>query len=241
LEEKEKLVAEKKKEQNNLVDKKSEKNELVGKLRKDKKFINKEITEKRNAEILIKNMISKLIEDERIRKTKENRQKISTNNKNTEKKNETTQKTAPEKEFKNYDYDSFESFVTLKGKLNWPVKSGSIIRKFGENVNKKLNTVTLNYGIDIKTGQSSNVAVVAEGIVSAIDWIPGFGSVIIVTHKNNFRTVYGHVGDIVINEGERVKKGTILGAVNESLEGNILHFEIWNDRNYQNPEIWLAK
>ncbi len=234
--EKEKLVAEKKVEQNSLISKKTEKNELVKKLRKDKKFLNNEITEKRNAETEIRNMIARLIELERVRKTKEKEQKLIITDK---KKTENT--TAPEKTYNNYNYDSFESFSTLKGKLNWPVKSGKIVRKFGENTNERLKTVTLNYGIDIKTGSSSSVTVVAEGVVSAIDWIPGFGSVVIVTHKNDFRTVYGHVGDISINEGDRVKRGTVIGSVNESLEGNILHFEIWNDRNYQNPESWLSR
>ncbi|MFH0735767.1 MAG: peptidoglycan DD-metalloendopeptidase family protein [bacterium] len=233
--EKEKLEADKKKEQTILLGKKNEKNELVKTLRKDKRFLNNEIREKRNAETEIRNMISRLIESERIRKTKEKEQKLA----NTDKKK--TESLSTEKTYNNYNYDSFENFSNLKGKLNWPVKSGKIVRKFGENKNERLKTVTLNYGIDIKTSSSTSVSVVAEGIVSAIDWIPGFGSVIIITHKNDFRTVYGHVGDISINEGDRVKRGTVIGSVNESLEGNILHFEIWNDRNYQNPEGWLSR
>ena len=86
-----------------------------------------------------------------------------------------------------------------------------------------------------------NVLSVAEGIVSAIDWIPGYGSIVIVTHRDDYRTVYGHVANINVKEGEKVKGGSAIGKVNESLEGKILHFEIWNERNYQNPEIWLAR
>ena len=81
----------------------------------------------------------------------------------------------------------------------------------------------------------------AEGIVSAIDWVPGYGSVLIVTHRDEYRTVYGHVTDLKVREGDKVTPGKILGSVNESLEGKILHFEIWNERNYQNPEQWLAR
>ena len=42
-------------------------------------------------------------------------------------------------------------------------------------------------------------------------------------------------------EGDKISGGSPIGRVNESLEGNILHFEIWNERNYQNPELWLAR
>ena len=141
----------------------------------------------------------------------------------------------------NYDYSEFENFVDLKGRLGWPVSRGTISRKFGKNRNKKLNTISLNYGIDIKTRRFAKVKAVAGGIVSAIDWIPGYGSVLILTHKNNFRTVYGHLTDITVSEGDRINAGTVIGRVDESLEGNVLHFEIWRSRNYQNPTKWLVK
>ncbi len=243
LHEKEMLIKEKESEQKVLNDKKKEKNALLKDLKKDKKYLSKEITEKRNSEILIKNLISKLIEEERIRKTKEKEKRLTgKDKKENDKSGKNIDLESPkERVFSSVNYDNFENFGSLKGKLNWPVKSGSIIRKFGENVNDKLKTVTLNYGIDIKTASDASVVSVAEGIVSAVDWIPGFGSVIIITHSNNYRTVYGHVGDLAIGEGVKVKRGTVLGTVNESLEGNILHFEIWNDRNYQNPQVWLSR
>jgi len=129
----------------------------------------------------------------------------------------------------------------LKGKLNWPIQHGKIIRKFGENVNNNLNTITLNYGVDIKATSDLNVKAVAEGVVSAIDWIPGYGSVVIVTHKGDYRTVYSHLSDLYVSEGDKVRMGNVIAKVGESLEGNVLHFEIWNSRNNQNPEVWLVK
>jgi len=220
------LEKEKSEEQNKLDKRKEEKEKLLKVLRKNSSSIEDEIDEKRIAEIQIKNLISKLIEEERERLTKLREVKL---------KNEKAI-TVPD-----YNYDAFESFAELKGKLNWPAQNGSVIRKFGENKNERLRTVTLNYGIDLETSAGGNVYAVAEGIVSAIEWIPGYGSVVIVTHKNNFRTVYGHLENIKVNEGAKVKAGNIIGTVNESLEGSVMHFEIWNERNYQNPEEWLVK
>ena len=42
-------------------------------------------------------------------------------------------------------------------------------------------------------------------------------------------------------KGKKVKPVRAIGKVNESLEGKIPHFEIWNEKNYQNPELWLAR
>ena len=148
-------------------------------------------------------------------------------------------------ESSNYDVDlstrGLTSFSSLKGKLDWPISNGKIIRKYGENKISKTNTVMLNYGVDISASKDVNVKAVSDGIISAIDWIPGYGSVIIVTHKENYRTVYSHLSEIYVNEGDKVKPGNVIAKVGDSLEGRILHFEIWNSRENQNPEIWLAK
>jgi septal ring factor EnvC (AmiA/AmiB activator) len=227
--EKELLANQKLKEQDALEKKEKEKKALISVLKKDQKLIGDEINIKRKAEILIKNMIARLIEVDREAKKRALERKV---------KNE--KGVATGKLPQSFDYSSFQNFAQLKGSLGWPVKEGRIVRKFGESKNERLKTVTLNYGIDIGAGAAQNVLVVAEGIVSAIDWIPGYGSIVIVTHRDDFRTVYGHVTGISVKEGERIKAGTVIGRVNESLEGNIIHFGIWNERNYQNPEVWLA-
>lgn len=222
--EKEELVQNTIKEQNVLIEKQKQRRELVAALKKDQGNITKEIEMKRQAEIQIKNIIARLIEEERVRRTK------LLESKPKERNNVPT-----------YNYGNLENFLQLKGNMNWPVRGGQIVRKFGENRNERLKTVTLNYGIDIKIRDDQKVLSVAEGYVSAIDWIPGYGSIVIITHKDEYRTVYGHVADISVKEGQKVAAGDIIGRVNESLEGAILHFEIWNERNYQNPEVWLAK
>ena len=99
----------------------------------------------------------------------------------------------------------------------------------------------LNYGVDIAASKDLNVKAVSEGVISAIDWIPGYGSVIIVTHKGDFRTVYSHLSEIYVNEGDKVKPGNVIAQVGDSIEGKILHFEIWNSRENQNPELWLTR
>jgi len=99
----------------------------------------------------------------------------------------------------------------------------------------------LNYGVDIKSSGDLSVKSVAGGVISAIDYIPGYGSVIIISHKEDYRTVYSHLSEIFVNEGDKVKAGSVIAKVGESLEGYILHFEIWNSRVNQNPEKWFAK
>jgi len=226
VKEKEEIISSKTHEKKILEHKRKVKKKILTKLKKNKKSVVKEIRQKRKAEIRIKKMIADLIEKERNLELKRREKKL---------------KGELEDYKPKFNYNNFQNFAELKGKLSWPVQKGKIERGFGENKNKKTKTVTLNYGVDLKTKGNADVYAVAEGVVSAIEWIPGYGSVMIITHRNNYRTVYGHLTELNVLEGNKVKAGDIIGKVNSSLEGNILHFEIWNERNYQNPQKWLAK
>ncbi|MFA8342239.1 MAG: murein hydrolase activator EnvC [Rhodothermaceae bacterium] len=223
---KHRLASEKAREQSKLKSKKKEKKNLISVLKKDQKNIEQEISNKKNNEIEIRNIITKLIEEEKRRLASIRTKRLK--NKNVK---------IPDR----FNYSSLENFSALRGKLKWPLKGGKVVRKFGENKNTKLNTVTQNYGIDIKAGKYTDVNVVAEGFVSAIRWIPGYGTVVIVAHRDEYRTVYGHITDVQVEEGQRLSRGQKLGKVNTSLEGKLLHFEVWNDRNYKNPERWLSR
>ena len=135
---------------------------------------------------------------------------------------------------------TFSSFTELKGNMLWPLRRGKIVKGFGQNRNTELKTVTVNYGVDI-SAKDPNVRCVAEGIVSAIDWLPGYGTVIIISHKDDYRTVYSHLAEIFVEEGDRIGAGKVIAMIGESVEGKVLHFEIWNSRTNQNPTEWLAK
>jgi septal ring factor EnvC (AmiA/AmiB activator) len=242
------LLANQKSDEEKMLEvKRAERTKILNTIKNDKAALKSELDAKKNAEVKIQNLINKLIMETELRREAEEKRIAK------EKLNVLPKKFASKSnvekpdinEEKSYDVDlsisGLPSFAALKGRLNWPVSGGKIIRNFGENRNEKLNTVTLNYGIDIKTSPDADIHSVADGVVSAIDWLPGYGSVLILTHKGDYRTVYSHLSEIFVKEGNHVNTGSIIGKVGESLEGNVLHFEIWNSRNKQNPESWLTK
>lgn len=236
--EKQKITAQKESEVKVLNKKLSEQKNILDVLKKDKSKITKSISDKRKSEKQIRNLIIKLVEDSE--RSKKELEKERSNVLITSETKSTSQTFA--KEF-NVDLNTamFTSFSELKGRLNWPISKGRVVRKFGETKNQKLNTVTINYGVDIKAAGDLSVKCVAEGVVSTIEWLPGYGTVLIISHKGNYRTVYGHLSEIYVNEGDKVKTGGVIAKVSESLEGNILHFEIWSARQNVNPELWLKK
>ena len=218
-----------------LTQKLNERKAALNSIKKNNNELKKALTAKKESQKKIEQLIAQLIEKE----ASANKDQLTSIEKSTLEKNRIRDESA------SYDIDlntsSFASFAELKGKMIWPLHKGKIIRKFGENKHKSLNTVTLNYGVDIKADKDKNVRSVGEGVVAAIDWLPGYGNVIIISHKNNYRTVYSHVSEIFVSEGEKVKSGSVLAVVDEGLDGYVLHFEIWKGRDKQNPESWLGK
>ena len=59
---------------------------------------------------------------------------------------------------------------------------------------------------------------------------------LILNHSNGYRTVYAHLADVNVVEAQRVKEGTVIGKSDDSISGSMMHFEIWHDRDKQNPE-----
>jgi len=228
-------------EQKILTEKLNDRKVILNSIKKKKSELKKLIVAKKESQKKIENLIAKLIEEEEKRKQelalKQNGQLASSE--------KTSEKNKIKEENNTFDYDlstsSFSSFAEQKGKMIWPLHKGKIIRKFGENRNKSLKTVTLNYGVDIKANKDKNVRSVGEGVVAALDWLPGYGNVVIVSHKDGYRTVYSHLSEIFVAEGDKVKVGSVLAVVDEGLDGYVLHFEIWKSRDKQNPELWLAK
>lgn len=230
------LLAKAKDDEKKLLNQKlNNKKATLKSIKNNKKELKKLISAKRESQEKIEQLIAELIEKEKNAR----QDKFVTVD------NSAAEKNKIRDENVSYDYDlntaSFASFAELKGKMIWPLHKGKIIRKFGENKNKSLNTVTLNYGVDIKANKDKNVRNVGEGVIAAIDWLPGYGNVIIVSHKNDFRTVYSHVSEIFVSEGDKVKANSVIALVDEGLEGYVLHFEIWKGRDKQNPELWLGK
>ncbi len=132
------------------------------------------------------------------------------------------------------------AFEVSRGGLGWPVDGGRILTKYGTQQHPVLHTLTENKGIDISVPTGSRVSAVSPGEVSTIWWLPSFGNLVIVAHEGGYRTVYAHLGDIDVDEGQKVTAGQSLGKSGEGLSGPMLHFEVWRGRETLDPEKWLG-
>lgn len=134
-----------------------------------------------------------------------------------------------------------QKFASLKGKLIWPTQ-GEIITHFGSHKHPTLKTVTENLGIDIKAPLGSPIVAVDQGRVQTITWQRGLGNIIMLSHDEGFYTMYTHMAEIHVELRDNVEEGQVIGTVGDSgsLNGSVLHFQIWKNTENLDPEKWLG-
>jgi septal ring factor EnvC (AmiA/AmiB activator) len=221
LAEERRLIAEKAEEEDRLTALTAERKAILADIRKDKQLLQREIERQKQAAKDLENVIASLIEAERLRKEKREA--------------ELKERKLPQPP------PTVGTFAAKKGKLRWPVAEGVVVAKFGNQVHPRLKTVTVNTGIDIQVKAGSPVVSVAEGEVSMILWYPSYGNLLIINHYDGYRTVYTHLSEILVVEGQKVNEGQRIGTSGEAIDGPRLHFEVWKDREKQNPEHWLSR
>lgn len=235
------ILSEKTREERNLKEKLSDRKSVLRKIRKNKAVYRKALVRKNVAASQVEQLIADLIVKEQKRKEQEAAEERERSLADArERENLARMPAAAPKTDIN---ESVADFELLKGKLRWPVASGSIPKegKFGKHIHPDLKTVTQNTGIDIKTNAGSNVFAVANGEVAALSFIPGFGNILIINNYSGYHTVYAHLSDINVSKSDKVKVGEVIAHSGESIDGSLLHFEIWKEHDKLNPEAWLAK
>lgn len=228
------LLAEKTREEQSLKKNVAQRQQVLRRVRSDKKIYRQELARKTRAVQQIEELIADLIEKERVRREELRRKREEEAARERAKLASKNALPAPI-----LDLGPTGTFERRKGVLRWPVTSGYVASRFGNQTHPVLKTITQNSGIDISVSVGTDVVAVAEGEVSVLSFIPGYGNVLILNHYDGYRTVYAHLSDINVIEAQKVREGEVIGKSGDSIAGSILHFEVWKEREKLNPELWL--
>jgi murein DD-endopeptidase MepM/ murein hydrolase activator NlpD len=124
-------------------------------------------------------------------------------------------------------------------KWDWPVP-GMVTDHFGSRGGS-------HYGIDIAAESGTEIQSVEYGVVHKSYYSNTYGHVIFIQHPGDVETVYAHLSKRLVEEGDKVEKGKVIGLVGSTgrSDGNHLHFEVhhteWNidKSNAVDPFVFL--
>ncbi|MBP6284453.1 MAG: peptidoglycan DD-metalloendopeptidase family protein [Paludibacteraceae bacterium] len=135
-------------------------------------------------------------------------------------------------------------FEKNQGRLPWPVERGIIVGRFGVHAHPVLKHVTTdNKGIYLQTTPQSDARAVFDGEVTQRFSIPGSNYTVIVRH-GNYRTVYSNLTNVYVKVGDNIKARQAIGRIFVDTEDNNkseLYFQVWKERDIQNPENWITR
>jgi len=85
----------------------------------------------------------------------------------------------------------------------------------------------MHYGVDIDLERGDPVVSAFEGVVRVSRFHKQFGNVVVVRHSNGLETLYGHLSERVVQAGDHVEAGELLGLGGSTgrSTGDHLHFE----------------
>lgn len=127
-------------------------------------------------------------------------------------------------------------------RLIWPVV-GPVTSGYGYRTHPIFKTRQFHAGIDIGAPAGTAVRAAASGEVAYAGWLRGYGKVVIILHEGGIATVYAHLQDIVVSEGQRVSQGQVIGSVGTTgwATGPHLYFEVRVDGRAVDPLEYLPR
>lgn len=207
----------------------------------------KEFKKLQNDELGAKRTISQLTQKE-----KDVRKQLDSKRREVERLNREIERILAEavKEKKSVDYKETaadrqlsDKFELNRGKLPWPVKRGAVVEEFGQHNHPVFKNIKLpfNNGVNIATDLNAEVFSVFDGVVKQVLVMPGYNQCVLVQH-GNYYTFYCKLERVKVKAGSRVKTGESLGTLAAADEkSSVIHFQLWNGMDKQNPENWISR
>ncbi len=98
-------------------------------------------------------------------------------------------------------------------------------------------------GIDIRADVGTPIRSTGDGVVTFVGGDPGrsYGLYVRVKHGGGFTSLYGHLRNFAVKNGDRVKAGEVLGfaGLTGRTTGPHLHFEVELNGVRRNPLLYL--
>lgn len=119
-----------------------------------------------------------------------------------------------------------KSFLTATPSL-WPVR-GYISSRFGDRESPFSSGSEFHDGVDISAPFGTPISASAEGVVTIAGRYADLGNCIVIDHGYGFVSRYGHMSEITVHAGQRVKAGQKIGTVGSTgrSTGPHLHYEV---------------
>src|SRR5262249_9459120 len=124
----------------------------------------------------------------------------------------------------------------------WPAR-GWVTSDFGQRLHPYTADRMIHAGMNIASGRGKPIYAPSNGMVVYAGPEGNYGNVVVLDHGYGVKTRYGHLAEVLVKTGDRVKRGVQLGSVGNTgrSTGPHLHYEVRVNGIPQNPRKFLLE
>lgn len=134
-------------------------------------------------------------------------------------------------------WDAVPAIVPVEGE-HW-VSSG-----FGWRASPFTGDREFHSGIDLAGKRGTPIVAPADGIVARVVRDLALGRAITLDHGHGLETMYGHLSQVLVKKGQRVKRGQTIGKMGSTgnrSTGPHLHYAVKLDGKFVNPNNYFLE
>lgn len=132
-------------------------------------------------------------------------------------------------------------------RLDWPLVDWVMTQPYGcttfelEPIASWCPTGHFHSGVDMAAATGTPIHAAAAGVARIAQSPGGYGLYVVLDHGGGVTTLYGHMEEASLSNGEAVRAGDAIGLVGSSgmSTGPHLHFEVRRDGRPVDPIPWL--
>lgn len=119
----------------------------------------------------------------------------------------------------------------------WPTSVRQITSRFGGRSDPFTRSASFHKGLDIAGPYRTEIFATADGVVKKAGRNGGYGNFISIKHSSEYITRYGHLDEVFVKPGQKVKKGDEIGAMGTTgrSTGVHLHYEVLINGEHVDP------
>lgn len=117
----------------------------------------------------------------------------------------------------------------------------SISSGFGKRLDPFKNTWSEHFGVDFQAPPGTAILSSGAGFVSRAQRDPVYGNLLLIDHGAGLQTRYAHASELLVIEGQKVKRGQVIAKVGATgrATGPHLHYEVLKDGKLIDPSLVL--
>jgi len=112
---------------------------------------------------------------------------------------------------------------------------------FGTRRDPKTGRTRMHNGLDFAGPRGTPILATSEGVVTHAGWKGGYGNTVVIRHAFGIETLYAHLSQIDVREGQRVSRGQRIGGMGTTgrSTGVHLHYEVHIGGSPVDPMRWI--